>query len=222
MKGKKTTSVRRARHKNSDTQRRKKHLSCYIFCKMKAKSVYSFIDATAWSAAIISLCIYLITNKQFTTDVAKAIGKRRDKDILIKHTVLFSTVLKPTSEILGSFSPRSKAHKTLVASENIPRSVRTRTCHEVEKKHTHWHFFLKKLAKYRKCRRGKMGHFAFKLTSFLVSPLKFSHLPIVEGHVTRALRSTGIVWSTEEPLNEGKTTQYYLDNCWTIQDAEKE
>lgn len=50
------------------------------------------------------------------------------------HTVLFSTVLKPTSEILGSFSPSSKAHKTLVASENIPRSVRTRTYNEIKKK----------------------------------------------------------------------------------------
>lgn len=52
------------------------------------------------------------------------------------HTVLFSTVLKPTSEILGSFSPSSKAHKTLVASENIPRSVRTRTYNEIKKKST--------------------------------------------------------------------------------------
>lgn len=50
-----------------------------------------------------------------------------------EHTVLFSTVLKPTSDILGSFSPSSKADSTLVASENIPRSVRTRTCNEIEK-----------------------------------------------------------------------------------------
>ena len=43
------------------------------------------------------------------------------------NTVLFSTVLKPPSETLGSFSPRSKDVKTLPASENISRSVRTRT-----------------------------------------------------------------------------------------------
>ena len=43
------------------------------------------------------------------------------------NTVLFSTVLKPPSETLGSFSPRSKDVKTLAASENISRSVRTRT-----------------------------------------------------------------------------------------------
>ena len=49
------------------------------------------------------------------------------------HTVLFSTVLKPPSEDLGSFSPRSKAVKTFVASENIPRSVRTRTCEKMPK-----------------------------------------------------------------------------------------
>ena len=50
------------------------------------------------------------------------------------NTVLFSTVLKPPSETLGSFSPRSKDVKTLAASENISRSVRTRTwMHNIDK-----------------------------------------------------------------------------------------
>lgn len=61
------------------------------------------------------------------------------------HTVLFSTVLKPTSEILGSFSPSSKVHKTLVASENIPRSVRTRTYNEIKKNRRKFNYKYKKL-----------------------------------------------------------------------------
>ena len=48
--------------------------------------------------------------------------------VIIYDTFLLSTVLKPISDILGSFSPSSRPIKTFIASENIPRSVRTRTC----------------------------------------------------------------------------------------------
>jgi len=75
------------------------------------------------------------------------------------HTVLFSTVRKPTSEILGSFSPSSKAYKTLVASENIPRSVRTRTCNEIQK--THKHFHRERFNQVQKFWEVQNEHFAF-------------------------------------------------------------
>ena len=52
-------------------------------------------------------------------------------------TFLLSTVLKPISDILGSFSPSSRPIKTFIASENIPRSVRTRTCWN-ETTQSHW------------------------------------------------------------------------------------
>ena len=100
-----------------------------------------------------NLSLYLfLTDERLTVDVAVKPAKRKDNAILIKLTVLFSTVLKPTSEILGSLSPRSKAHKTLVASENIPRSVRIRTCHEMNKKKTHMDTFIERSsANYREC-----------------------------------------------------------------------
>lgn len=79
---------------------------------------------------------------------------------------MFSTVLQPTSEILGSFSPSSKVHKTLVASENIPRSVRTRTFNDTKNKKKHEHLHRKKFTKY-KTVRG--------LTEFFNSEMAFSN-----------------------------------------------
>lgn len=73
-----------------------------------------------------------------------------------EHTVLFSTVLKPTSDILGSFSPSSKADSTLVASENIPRSVRTRTCNEMEK-HMNTFMIARSSVNDRKCWKAKLN-----------------------------------------------------------------
>lgn len=55
-------------------------------------------------------------------------GFNKYQTIIIYDTFLLSTVLKPISDILGSFSPSSRPIKTFIASENIPRSVRTRTC----------------------------------------------------------------------------------------------
>lgn len=64
-------------------------------------------------------------------------GFNKYQTIIIYDTFLLSTVLKPISDILGSFSPSSRPIKTFIASENIPRSVRTRTCWN-ERTQSHW------------------------------------------------------------------------------------
>lgn len=74
--------------------------------------------------------------------IVKIIELRKDgfnkyQTIIIYVTFLLSTVPKPISDFLGSFSPSSRPIKTFTASENIPRSVRIRTCWS-ETTSSHW------------------------------------------------------------------------------------